>query len=100
MKNKDLIAALQALDPGSGAGIYTDINIEVIESSWIGLTFSNEDEDLDGFSPRTCRVCGCTDENCRQCVEKTGQPCYWVAEDLCSACVEPESKLLLPGKDF
>ena len=33
-----------------------------------------------------CRVCGCTDRDCRQCVEKTGEPCYWVEEDLCSAC--------------
>ena len=36
---------------------------------------------------RKCRVCGCTDEDCSQCVEKTGEPCYWVEDDLCSACV-------------
>ena len=36
--------------------------------------------------PRFCRVCGCTQFNCSQCVEKTGRPCYWVEEDLCSAC--------------
>jgi hypothetical protein len=36
---------------------------------------------------RSCRVCGCTENDCRQCVEKTGKPCCWVAEDLCSACV-------------
>jgi hypothetical protein len=35
---------------------------------------------------RKCRVCGCTDDDCRQCIEKTGEPCYWVEEDLCSAC--------------
>jgi len=35
---------------------------------------------------RNCRVCGCTDEDCRQCVEKTGMPCFWVEDDLCSAC--------------
>jgi len=35
---------------------------------------------------RRCRVCGCTDDDCRQCIEKTGEPCYWVEEDLCSAC--------------
>jgi hypothetical protein len=33
-----------------------------------------------------CRVCGCTDENCSGCIEKTGAPCHWVALDLCSAC--------------
>jgi len=35
---------------------------------------------------RKCRVCGCTDMNCSQCIEKTGSPCHWVADDLCSAC--------------
>lgn len=38
----------------------------------------------------TCRVCGCTDDNCSQCVERTGEPCHWVEPDLCSACVEIE----------
>ena len=36
---------------------------------------------------RKCRVCGCTENDCRQCVEKTGSPCHWVEDDLCSACV-------------
>jgi PRTRC genetic system protein E len=35
---------------------------------------------------RKCRVCGCTDNDCLQCVAKTGEPCHWVEEDLCSAC--------------
>lgn len=35
---------------------------------------------------RACRVCGCTDADCSQCVEKTGVPCHWVQADLCSAC--------------
>lgn len=33
-----------------------------------------------------CRVCGCTDENCEQCIAKTGAPCTWIEDDLCSAC--------------
>lgn len=36
---------------------------------------------------RTCRACGCTDDNCQGCVEKTGVPCSWAEPDLCSACV-------------
>lgn len=36
---------------------------------------------------RKCRVCGCTQEDCRQCIEKTGTPCHWVEDNLCSACV-------------
>ena len=35
---------------------------------------------------RKCRVCGCTEGDCRKCVEKTVMPCHWVEEDLCSAC--------------
>jgi len=35
---------------------------------------------------RTCRVCGCTDNDCSGCIERTGTPCFWVESDLCSAC--------------
>lgn len=35
-----------------------------------------------------CRVCKCTDDDCRQCIERTGEPCHWVEPDLCSACVD------------
>lgn len=34
----------------------------------------------------SCRVCGCTEEDCSICIERTGQPCHWVEADLCSAC--------------
>lgn len=40
---------------------------------------------MDGVA--TCRVCGCTDDDCRGCIERTGSPCYWVEPDLCSACL-------------
>jgi ParB family chromosome partitioning protein len=39
---------------------------------------------------RRCRVCGCSDDDCRGCIERTGKPCHWVAQDLCSACVGKE----------
>lgn len=51
--------------------------------------------DQDVNHVRRCRVCGCTDHNCQQCIEKTGSPCYWVEDDLCSACVNPESNVNL-----
>ncbi len=41
---------------------------------------------------RRCRVCGCTDLDCRGCIERTGEPCHWVEQDLCSACVEGAAK--------
>jgi len=35
-----------------------------------------------------CRVCGCTDDDCKKCIEKTGEPCHWVEPDLCSRCAD------------
>lgn len=40
----------------------------------------------DYFKIQTCRICGCTDDDCSQCIEKTGDACYWIEDDLCSAC--------------
>lgn len=37
---------------------------------------------------RSCRICGCTDDDCTWCVERTGEPCTWATDDLCSACVD------------
>jgi hypothetical protein len=36
----------------------------------------------------TCKICGCTDNNCSQCIEKTGEACYWVdcSHEICSRC--------------
>lgn len=45
----------------------------------------------------TCRVCGCTEDDCRQCVEKTGRTCYWVEPGLCSACVEQGARAKTKG---
>lgn len=41
---------------------------------------------IPGADGQRCRVCGCTEEDCRQCIEVTGQPCSWVEIDLCSRC--------------
>lgn len=35
---------------------------------------------------RSCRRCGYSDDDCRQCIAATGKPCHWVEADLCSAC--------------
>jgi hypothetical protein len=43
--------------------------------------------DRDAEQAVRCRVCGCVDGDCTDCVRRTGEPCYWVTEDLCSACV-------------
>lgn len=36
----------------------------------------------------SCRICGCTDDDCSGCSERTGTACSWVEFDLCSACVD------------
>ena len=38
------------------------------------------------FDVNRCRVCGCTDDDCSGCFMRTGEPCHWVEDDLCSAC--------------
>lgn len=54
-----------------------------------------------------CRVCGCTDDDCRGCIERTGAPCSWcaplelealgvgmAADPLCSACANLLDQLI------
>lgn len=35
-----------------------------------------------------CRLCGCTDDDCSGCIERTGEPCAWADAEhtLCTAC--------------
>jgi hypothetical protein len=44
-----------------------------------------------------CRVCGCTDDNCTACINRTGVACYWFEPDLCSACVPAFQERLRRG---
>jgi hypothetical protein len=58
-------------------------------------TFAEAEADLERFArakglvqiadEQVCRVCGCTHESAF--CEETGEPCHWIEEDLCSACV-------------
>lgn len=41
------------------------------------------------MNDRKCRVCGCTELD--GCMDRTGFPCSWVADDLCSACLPAEA---------
>lgn len=38
---------------------------------------------------RICKECGCSDNDCRCCIERTGKPCSWIDQHLCSACAPP-----------
>jgi hypothetical protein len=46
-------------------------------------------------TPRTCRVCGCTDDDpCLMTAYPTDDAiarCHWIEWDLCSACGEEET---------
>lgn len=71
---------------------------EVMSLSWAYHNCTCCDDDLfpkdfdDGFDEeiedRKCKYCGCTDEDCRQCIERTGQACHWISDDVCSACAD------------
>jgi hypothetical protein len=37
------------------------------------------------LSEAKCRVCGCTETT--PCIDKDGDACWWIEDDLCSACV-------------
>lgn len=48
-----------------------------------------------------CKVCGCTEYNCNNCVKITGQPCYWIEIDLCSRCeTDIKTKQILYDKNL
>lgn len=40
-----------------------------------------------------CIECGCTDENCSQCIEAQDEPCHWVENGKCSRCFDESGKL-------
>jgi ParB/RepB/Spo0J family partition protein len=39
-----------------------------------------------------CRVCGCTEDDCSQCIEASGRPCSWVKgqPNLCTRCKDEQ----------
>lgn len=45
-----------------------------------------------------CRACGCTDDDCRGCIQRTGEPCSWAEPDLCTACVDQPEDARRPKK--
>ncbi len=41
---------------------------------------------LNDQTGRTCRICGCTADDCTDCVARLGEACTWTELDLCSGC--------------
>lgn len=85
-------ARLQELDKLDDAQLWTIIlGWPAVAQGKTGIVrwlFEIGGEEQTAKPVRHCRVCGCTDDDCRQCVERTGAPCHWAEEDLCSACRE------------
>lgn len=69
---------------------YTDTARRAVEGLFQCLIEEYEFET--GVRKKICRVCGCTDLDCRQCVEAQGTPCVWVDGQrnsdgpICSRC--------------
>ncbi len=58
---------------------------QILGVTWLSECRPNE---IDGSpSPKSCRVCGCTDS--QACMTDDG-PCHWVEPDLCSGCAGKE----------
>ena len=84
-----------------GSPLYCDIDDEapvirlyaLCDSCWTRTRERTYDEySTDVWTdaePPKCRKCGCTDDDCGQCIDKTGAPCTWVETNLCSACAGP-----------
>ena len=68
--------------PSFDVGIYLRCREEIDEANELQKKINSKD------FIRECRVCGCTDNDCSQCIDAQGYPCYWMEPDLCSRCKE------------
>lgn len=79
----DLCDEVLVLNVGGYIGESTRSEIEYAERIGKPVTW---------LQARECRLCHCTEADCSQCIERTGQPCHWVGPDLCSACAEQAAR--------
>ena len=49
-------------------------------------------------STQKCRFCGCTDDDCTQCIEAQGYSCHWAEPNLCSRCAPIAKTIPIPVK--
>ena len=79
---------------GNQLCIVRDDFINLQESSAVFIKISKkkikEIEALEKEEKDVCKYCGCTDEDCHQCIDKTGGPCSWTVrsgkDSVCSRC--------------
>lgn len=75
------------------SGDIDDIDMGYFEACTCNCCDDEELDDNDFFDDEDtdkCRVCGCT--NWSACPDPETGTCWWVEEDLCSACATPEQK--------
>jgi hypothetical protein len=78
-------AALQAYaEATDNEQLAFDLKQELRQLETTAATALFRELDKSLFDERKCRVCGCTDSHA------CPSGCYWVEEDLCSACAEKE----------
>lgn len=73
-------------DPEAGTKYWAAIKKFVVEI--LPTTFPDGEAAAndDTASIRKCRVCGCTENSA--CTDDEGNSCYWINENLCSACAD------------
>lgn len=56
--------------------------------------------EIQNLSTMKCNRCGCTQDDCTQCVLRTGEPCFWIrlSPPLCSACTTPAEVAIIKAK--
>lgn len=79
---QDLERAISHLERNVSPGAS---GFELALASYIGRVQLQRHE-TEVYLQIACRACGCTEDNCEQCIEAQGEPCHWVEADLCSRC--------------
>lgn len=77
------------------AAIKALVDVFKVPGNMLSHTVSLRKNTLDKVGK--CKVCGCTDTNCLECIREKGYACFWISkrEDLCSRCAEKTAKWLL-----
>lgn len=101
LQRRDLVMLIQRMmrhlkDNEAALAVRRSTHDYLLRKQLVGSVLRGEDTD----HPGVCRVCGCTDMDCRQCIAKTGHPCSWGEPDLCSACAEKQKWDDTPFMDY
>lgn len=85
----DTVLDYLSMIDGAGDHFWLDMEGQIRTDGWFDLDkVERVCQLVYPEQPGTCQKCGCVDDDCSGCVERTGQPCHWVNPErtLCSAC--------------